>query len=281
MAVRNTGQIPHSQNFVGLSTDIKPSKAYVGDVFFESDTGKIYKYNGTNWLERYSDEISIGVPSDLSETDSTKSASVISILKGILEKVEQTKTDFNLTYITGTATDDSGTDSLIDNTKSIDANTLDGKSIRFTIGGVEYIKEITSATGDEYNFSPTDLGSPSSVTVTGATGGSMTINCIAEDPNTYSVILVAGYGNGVDTTVSYENKLLTIASPTNVDGDPTGIMPGNVEGIIQNTPELAELFLVENDYVAGFPLDILDEPVAFSGGKNAVNVVAGTRYIIF
>ena len=252
---------------------------------------------------------SVGIPTDNAVTDPSQKAGVIALLKGILaktgetiinaesinlntddletlltgisEKIEQTKADFNLTYIAGTATEDGGVDLLIDNTKSIDATTLDGKSIRFTIDNVEYIRTITSAVGNEFSFAPTDLGSPSSVTVTGATGGSMTINCIASDPNTYSVILVAGYGNGVETTVTLEDKLLTITSPTDSNGDPTDIMPGNVEGIIQNTLALAELFLVENDYVAGFPLDIIDEPVTFSGGKNAVNVVAGTRYIIF
>lgn len=309
MAIVNIGKNEYSQYLVGLSTDTKPTKSYVGDIFYELDTGKKFRFNGTNWVERYSDEISIGTPSDSSVTDPTVSASLISILKGISEKTEQTiinadeinlntdgletllgdisgkveqlQTDFNLTYIAGTATEDSDTGSLIDNTKSIDATTLDGKSIRFTIDNVEYIRIITSAVGNEFSFAPTDLGSPSSVTVTGATGGSMTINCIASDPNTYSVILVAGYGNGVETTVTLEDKLLTITSPTDSNGDPTDIMPGNVEGIIQNTPALAELFLVENDYVAGFPLDIIDEPVTFSGGRNAVNVVAGTRYIIF
>ena len=158
---------------------------------------------------------------------------------------------------------------------------MNGKSIRFTIDNIEYIRTITSAVGNEFSFAPTDLDSPSSVTLTGATGGSITINCIASDPNTYSVILVVGYGNGVETTVTLENKLLTITSPTDSNGDPTGIMPGNVEGIIQNTPTLAELFLVENDYTAGFPLDILDEPVPFTGGEDTAIVLKGTKYIIF
>ena len=41
MAVFNAGNRPHRQHFYGDSTDTKPTNTYIGDLFYELDTGKI------------------------------------------------------------------------------------------------------------------------------------------------------------------------------------------------------------------------------------------------
>jgi hypothetical protein len=49
LTVNNTGFYKHKQHFYGLSTDVKPSTANIGDSFTELNTGKEYLFDGTNW----------------------------------------------------------------------------------------------------------------------------------------------------------------------------------------------------------------------------------------
>lgn len=116
MAVRNTGQIPHSQNFVGLSTDTKPNRGYIGDKFYEIDTGKEFIYDDVNWVKKINPIM------------------VTAIFEGI-------------------TTADGTTSQLIDNTKNIELNSLNGKTIKFDLGDTEYIRTITSSTGNTIGFS--------------------------------------------------------------------------------------------------------------------------------
>lgn len=51
MAVFNAGNRPHRQHFYGDSTDIKPTNSYIGDLFYELDTGKTSIFDGANWQE--------------------------------------------------------------------------------------------------------------------------------------------------------------------------------------------------------------------------------------
>jgi len=182
----------------------------------------------------------------------------------------------------GTSTSDGTVATLIDSTKNLEVDSLNNRTIKFTVDNTEYIRTITSSTGDTIGFADTQPSSPASVTVTGSTGGSMVINCktAGVSGNDYSVILVAGTGISQQGTVSFANNLLTITSPTNADGNPDQILPGNIEGIIQVDPELSEIFVV-GTYEAGKPLDILSESVPFTGGSDGVIVVSGVDYVVF
>lgn len=41
------------KNFIGLSTDSKPlEKIPPGSIFYETDTGKNYVFDGTDWVEK-------------------------------------------------------------------------------------------------------------------------------------------------------------------------------------------------------------------------------------
>jgi hypothetical protein len=51
MAVYNAGTNPHRQHFYGLSTDTKPTTGYIGDLFYELDTGKHLVWDSTDWVE--------------------------------------------------------------------------------------------------------------------------------------------------------------------------------------------------------------------------------------
>ena len=50
MAVFNAGNRPHRQHFYGDSTDTKPTNTYIGDLFYELDTGIEYIFDGANWI---------------------------------------------------------------------------------------------------------------------------------------------------------------------------------------------------------------------------------------
>lgn len=182
----------------------------------------------------------------------------------------------------GTSTNNGTTATLVDSTKNLELNSLNNRTIKFSVNNTEYIRNITSSVGDTIGFVDTQPSSPASVTVTSSTGGSMVINCktLGVSGNDYSVILVAGTGISQQGTVSFANNLLTITSPTDVDGNPDQILPGNVEGIIQTDPELSEIFIV-GTYEAGKPLDILSESVPFTGGSDGVIVVSGVDYVVF
>lgn len=199
-------------------------------------------------------------------------------------------TSMNATIITpiqsallrGTSTSDGTIATLIDSTKNFELDSLNNRTIKFAVNNTEYIRNITSSVGDTIGFVDTQPASSASVTVTGSTGGSMVINCktAGVSGNDYSVILVAGTGISQQGTVSFANNLLTITSPTNADGNPDQILPGNVEGIIQTDPELSEIFVV-GTYEAGKPLDIFSESVPFTGGSDGVIVVSGVDYVVF
>ena len=182
----------------------------------------------------------------------------------------------------GTSTNNGTTATLVDSTKNLELNSLNNRTIKFSVNNTEYIRNITSSVGNTIGFVDTQPASPASVTVTGSTGGSMVINCktAGVSGNDYSVILVAGTGISQQGTVSFANNLLTITSPTNADGNPDQILPGNVETIINNTPELSAIFVV-GTYEAGKPLDILSESVPFTGGSDGVIVVSGVDYVVF
>ncbi|MCK9330250.1 MAG: hypothetical protein M0Q94_10290 [Candidatus Cloacimonetes bacterium] len=182
----------------------------------------------------------------------------------------------------GTSTSDGTVTTLVDSTKNFELNSLNNRTIKFAVSNTEYIRNITSSVGDTIGFADTQPSSPASVTVTGSTGGSMVINCktAGVSGNDYSVILVAGTGISQQGTVSFANNLLTITSPTDVDGNPDQILPGNIETIINNTPELSAIFVV-GTYEAGKPLDILSESVPFTGGSDGVIVVSGVDYVVF
>lgn len=51
MAVFNAGNRPHRQHFYGDSTDTKPTNTYIGDLFYELDTGKTLIFDGVSWQE--------------------------------------------------------------------------------------------------------------------------------------------------------------------------------------------------------------------------------------
>ena len=53
----NTGKDKHRQHFYGLSTDTKPTTAYVGDRLYIIDEGLHKIWNGTDWVEYFTPNV--------------------------------------------------------------------------------------------------------------------------------------------------------------------------------------------------------------------------------
>ena len=277
-----------------------------GDPILDSDGERqvvaIQSPNGFLQIESPDLDEALGTKSDVTVVTPASDASVIALLKGILSKTGEVNLDVDainlntdgleallaairdgvdnssFSLLKGTAT--SGSDvTLVDNTKNFEPTSLNDKLIKITLGGVEYIREITGSILSAVSFNSLYPGLPDSVTVTGSTGGSMVINCRAVGASGYSVLLVNGVGLGQNMAISFANDLLSITSATDGAGVPVAIMPGNVEGLIESTPALAALFDV-GAYQAGFPLDVFVDPVPFTGGADPIEVVSGTPYEI-
>lgn len=44
-------RITTSEKYIGASTDTKPTNAPVGAIAYETDTGLLYMWDGSNWQE--------------------------------------------------------------------------------------------------------------------------------------------------------------------------------------------------------------------------------------
>jgi hypothetical protein len=274
-------KISNERFYTGLKTDTKPTNADPGAKLYEIDldnsTVKTYiTHNGSTWTDVSDDNTNINI-------SSATIALPIDLQYHQLTDVEAlpVKVTTGNNIIAGTATGGT-TATLVDTTKNLEMNSLNGKIIKIITSTKEYIRLITSSIFDTVGFIDTEPAIPASVTVTGSTGGSMVINCKVAGAlgNDYSVILVAGTGISQIGTVTFADNLLTITSSTDGSGNPEQIMPGNVEGIIDNDPTLSALFDV-GDYQAGLPLDILAEAVPFTGGSDGDPIIAGTKYYVY
>ena len=112
MAIGNETRKTNINIRSGLSTDTKPTSARDNDEFYEIDTGDTYIWHKTAWVRKI------------------------------------TQNSFPLL---GVATGGSGT-TLVDASKDFDANLYINKTIRITIGGIDYYRLITNVVGDTLTF---------------------------------------------------------------------------------------------------------------------------------
>lgn len=112
MAIGNETRKTNINIRSGLSTDTKPIMARDNDEFYEIDTGDTYIWHKTSWVQKI-------------------------IKNGFL--------------FIGVATGGSAT-TLVDALKDFDANLFVNKTIRITIGGIDYYRLIQGASGDTLTF---------------------------------------------------------------------------------------------------------------------------------
>lgn len=112
MAIGNERLKAHIHYRTCLSTDTKPKTSNDGDEIYEIDTGDTYIWHKTSWIQKI-------------------------IKNGFL--------------FIGVATGGSAT-TLVDALKDFDANLFVNKTIRITIGGIDYYRLIQGASGDTLTF---------------------------------------------------------------------------------------------------------------------------------
>ena len=112
MAIGNERLKAHIHYRTCLSNDTKPTTSNDGDEIYEVDTGDTYIWHKTAWVRKI------------------------------------TQNSFPLL---GVATGGSGT-TLVDASKDFDANLYINKTIRITIGGIDYYRLITNVVGDTITF---------------------------------------------------------------------------------------------------------------------------------
>lgn len=179
-----------------------------------------------------------------------------------------------------------GTDTtLIDTTKNFEADILNGTTAIISVDGIDYYREIIGSVGNTFTFSSLYPGVAAFVTLTGSAGASIGIRCkdVGVVGNSYKIILEEGTGVSSDSAVAWDagTTTLTITSSTDGDGNPEGIMPGNLELLFAGVPAVDALFSVDDDFTGGTPLDLVASPGAsFTGGIDAVEVGAGAAYEI-
>lgn len=283
MTVYNTNSVPHKQHFYGLSTDVKSTSAFIGDLFIELDTGDEYIWKGIEWI--FNPVFKQVEVSGMGQVDTVpvtapdqETANQLGLLRGILKQTQTGVNQFPI-IVSGTTTNDGTDTGLIDSNKNFEADSLNYKIIKLTVNGTEYIRSITGSIANTIAFATLGGGASDSVILSGDPDGYIVISCKALGISGYSAIIVAGTGIEQPTKVTFANDLLTIESPTDVNGDPSGVYPGTIESLINNTPELAALFEV-SDYAMGEPLDIMAEPIAFSMGSDPTIVPANTDYVV-
>lgn len=246
MAIHNVGIYPHKQIFYGKAIDVKPTNVYIGDKFTETDTLKEFLYDGTKWIDN------VSLP---------------------------------MNYVHGIATVDGLFNSIVDDTKDFMTLMFDGKTVKIVMDGKEYYRPILATTGRIITIEPIMLATKATVSLSGSGEGNFTGGCVVStvvegvSGNDYSIQLVAGVGESLMTTISFENDVITITSGTNELGEPLYIYAGDIQSLINNTLVINELFESSVEIVAG-AIEFTDEPVPFTDGSDGVIVKAGTPYII-
>jgi len=173
----------------------------------------------------------------------------------------------------GTSTEDGTTGTLIDSTKNFELGSLDGKTIKFSIGDTEYTRTINGSALNQLDFSDTDIGT-SAIAIIGSGfkgEGQVTISVGAGMGANYTVQFTEGTGVNSAAIANYNisSGLLTIISPTDENENPIGIMPGNLQSVINANGDASGIFTVTT-VVGGLGLPIRTDILSFTNDEMTV-----------
>ena len=167
---------------------------------------------------------------------------------------------------------------LVDTTKDFGTN-FEGQLIKVVIDGMPYYRDITVVLGSGISFTPIQLATSASVTLTGEGSLDITVLEPEEAGNDYTIQLVAGTGVSSPMAHTLVDKALTITSATDGAEAPIEFLAGNVQSYIDNDAELSLLFDADNSFTAG-SLALMDNPTSFTGGQDDIVVPSGAEYEI-
>lgn len=173
----------------------------------------------------------------------------------------------------GKSTDDGTTGFLIDSTKNFELDSLKGKTIKFSIDNTEYTRTITGSALNQIDFADTEVVTSAIATIgSGYEGeGQITISVGEGTGANYTVQFIEGTGISSAAVANYNTSsgLLTLVSPTNENGNPISIMPGNLQGVINANSDASGIFTVTT-VVSGLGLPTETSVLSFTNDEMTV-----------
>lgn len=188
--------------------------------------------------------------------------------------------------LSGVATGGS-TKTLTDDAKNFEADSLNGRLIKLMLGGIEYIRRITSSTGNQIGFTDTvpDAGAIAVVGSGEGAEGNVSIHCkgdlLGAVGNDYSIQIVQGEGTSGENFITLDeaNKILLVTVDLNGLDETRILSAGDLQTLINNATDISEKFNIPDGFTAG-NLPIGGDSIPFVGGIDGVPVIAGTEYRI-
>lgn len=137
---------------------------------------------------------------------------------------------------------------IVDTSKDFDTAAFATKIAKVTIGNIEYYRAISACAGDTITIT-TIQDAAGAIAVVGSgldAEGQVTISVAEGTGGDYTVQFVSGTGVSSASSVTFDvaSGLLTVTSPTDVDENPVGIMPGDLQGVINTDANANGIFTV-------------------------------------
>jgi hypothetical protein len=181
--------------------------------------------------------------------------------------------------IKGTATGGSPT-TIVDSALNLETNVLANKLAKVLINAILYVRKITANTADTITIPAIQAAVAAGAVIGEASGGQVTIACAVAGAagNDYTVEFVNGSGNNVPLSAALNGTVLTVTLATNGSGLPDD-SANTGTAVAAAIDALAEFTSTMTG--AGGVVAATTEPVPFTGGVDAIAVVADTPYSIY
>jgi hypothetical protein len=164
---------------------------------------------------------------------------------------------------------------LQDSSKNLLVNSLQGKSVKIIIDGVEYIREIISNTADTLTFANIVAKVAATAVVEKAGAGKVTITAVPEGDyaNDYEVVVVDGVGPSADTEAAFANGVLTITLGTDAGTAASVTLGSGDDGTLTITRKEAGV----SDYFVSVAVSLgTDSPMSVQWTGDSIGITLGT-----
>lgn len=166
---------------------------------------------------------------------------------------------------------------LIDTRKDFLADIFNTKTIKISIGGIDYFRTITDTTTNTLTFA-TLPGTPAEAVWTIGTGITITVTSVADGGNEYTIESALAEGNNKPLAVALDGDVIRVTLATGVAGLSNDVA-NTVTLVTAGIDALAEFTAA----AAGAGSTVVGEtttPIAFENGVEEVKPLEDTRYEI-
>lgn len=166
---------------------------------------------------------------------------------------------------------------LVDDTKVFDADIFNDKTLKISIGGIDYFKKITDTADSTLTFA-TLPGTPAEAVWTISTGITITVTSAADGGNEYTIESALAEGNNQPLAVALDGNVIRVTLATGAAGLSNDVA-NTVTLVTAAIDALAEFTAV----AAGEGSTVVGEtttPIAFADGVEEVKPLVDTVYEI-